>query len=640
MRPVRAFLSRLPRWLLPAVLCSSQLVPGVVAAQANAARSATDVTYVLVINGADAYLPAFVSIDSAMRAVVTRHSARPVVFLYETLDALRFGAEAAGPLLAELIAKKYGNARVDGIVLVAEPAVELYLGHLRRIWPQVPAVFHSVSSELVRQQYADAGISGVPFVSDYAQTLRIALALQPEARRLVVVGGTAPFDERELAQAREALQAYVGRLQVEYLIGLPPASTADRLAREGPATIVLYTSTFRDEEGNVYTPADVLGELSAASAAPVYGVFDSMLGRGLAAGALQAFRRRGEKAGELLLRALNAATSSAPLVLPPPGSECAADGRQLERFGLRAAALPEGCEVRYLEAGFFERYWWQSLLVLVALLAQSALIASLLLQRRQRRAAELDLQSQRVQLLHASRLAVAGELTASIAHEINQPLGAILSNADAAELLVESGRMQRDELLQILADIKRDDLRASEVIRRLRALLARHDPERHRFSLNRTVEDTAAVLRAEARRRAVTIDYALGAGRDIVLGDTVQIQQVIINLILNALDASAELPEQERRVRVETSDTAKGVQVSVRDFGAGIAMADLPRVFDPFFSTKRSGMGLGLSIARSIVEAHGGTIVAASCDPGAEFRIILALAAEGERPVQPAKKTP
>jgi len=397
---------------------------------------------------------------------------------------------------------------------------------------------------------------------------------------------------------------------------------------------------FRDADGNVHTPRSVLETISAASAAPVYGAFDSYVGGGIVAGAIEPFRLRGEKTGELVVQALRSTARPSPLVLASPASECVADGRQLERFGLPAATLPEGCDVRYVEASFFERFWWQTLLVLLALVAQSVLIAALLLQSRRRRAAELSLQSQRVQLLHASRLAVAGELTASIAHEINQPLGAILSNADAAEMLVESGQMQRAELLQILADIRRDDLRASEVIKRLRALLLRHETERRRFSVNQAVEDTAAVLRAEARRRAVALDFILGARRADVIGDVVQIQQVIINLILNAFDASAELAEDARRVCVETSDTPSGVQISVRDFGAGIAPSDLPRVFDSFFSTKRSGMGLGLSIARSIVEAHGGTIAAARREVGAEFRIVLPRASQDDRPEQPSTQTP
>jgi signal transduction histidine kinase len=364
------------------------------------------------------------------------------------------------------------------------------------------------------------------------------------------------------------------------------------------------------------------------------------MGHGLAAGAVESLALRGERLAGLVVRAIDGELAGKPVVEPPPPSRCAADGRQLKRFGLSARLLPDECEVRYVEPGFFERYWWQSLLVALALVAQTLLIAALLLQRRRRRAAELSLQAQRVQLLHASRLAVAGELTASIAHEINQPLGAILSNADAAEMLIQSDQLRRDELLQILADIKRDDLRASEVIKRLRALLARHDTERRRFNLNEAVHTTAGILRAEARRREVDVEYDLRAERADVLGDVVQIQQVIINLMLNAFDASAGVPKDACRVVVETRDTANGVQVSVRDFGVGIAAADLPRVFDSFFSTKRNGMGLGLAIARSIVEAHGGTISASGCDVGVEFRIILPLAAVGESPERPVPSKP
>ena len=325
---------------------------------------------------------------------------------------------------------------------------------------------------------------------------------------------------------------------------------------------------------------------------------------------------------------------------PAPPSKCLADDRQLQRFGLDAQALPAGCEVRFVEASFLQRYWWQSVGVALALVAQSALIAALLWQRRRRRAAELSLQAQRAQLLHASRLAVAGELTASIAHEINQPLAAILSNAEAAETMLEAGQLPRDELVQILGDIRRDDLRASEVIKRLRTLLAGHDVERRRFSLNDAVGDSAALLRAEARRRAVAMEQALLAQRTEVLGDPVQIQQVIINLCLNALDASEKVPQDRRRVRIETSDTPRGVQLCVRDFGTGITEADLPRVFDSFFSTKRGGMGLGLAIARTIVEAHGGTIEAAPCDVGTEFRILLPTAPASDTPEPPETNAP
>ncbi len=237
---------------------------------------------------------------------------------------------------------------------------------------------------------------------------------------------------------------------------------------------------------------------------------------------------------------------------------------------------------------------------------------------------EQAVHQQRCELAHASRLAVAGELTGAIAHEINQPLGAILSNADAADLLLASGADRRDELRAILADIRHDNLRASEVIRRLRALLAKQPVDWHPFALNDAVRELEPVLRAEARRRGVALDLRLAATATTLCGDRVQIQQVLINLVLNAIDAANGLPEARRTVAVSVERDADQLALVVRDQGQGIASEHLPRLFDSFFSTKPQGMGLGLSITRTLVEAHGGRIrveSGAGSESGAVFRV-------------------
>jgi C4-dicarboxylate-specific signal transduction histidine kinase len=252
------------------------------------------------------------------------------------------------------------------------------------------------------------------------------------------------------------------------------------------------------------------------------------------------------------------------------------------------------------------------------------LIAKLLIERRGRRAAELALQKQRTELAHASRLAVAGELTASIAHEINQPLGAVQTSADAADMILQSGGDRRDDLLRIVTRIRRDSMRASDVIRKLRAMLARHEPERRHFDLGAAMSDVAIFLRAEARRRQVALDFGAAPAAATVLGDQTQIQQVLINLVLNAMDAVADLPADRRTIVVTVAKSADGICLTVRDRGHGIASEHLPRLFDSFFSTKQRGMGLGLSIARTIVEAHGGRIRAENgSDGGALFRVDL-----------------
>lgn len=630
------------RWLL-AALGAFQLSPGVRAAPgASAASPATtgpgETAQVLVITGSDPYLPAFVAIDAAMRSAIAQRHSRPMVWLYESVDSVRLGG-TTGPEFAALLARKYEGVRIDAVVLYTEPTVDFYLRHRSSLWPEASTVYGYVAPAYASQLPPGARLSGVPTEADIAGTLRIAFALQPQARRVLVVGGVSQFDERQLQMARAALQPYRERLDIEFLVGPSPQAAAERLARENLETIVLYMTLFRDAAGQLYVPREVAATLSAASGAPIYGIFEPHLGHGLVAGAMESFTDLGHRVGDLVASALANPSAVAPVAQPPPPSKCLADNRQLKRFGLNPKALPAGCELRFVEVPLLQRYWWQATALALALVAQSALIAALLLQRRRRRAAEQGLQAQRTQLLHASRLAVAGELTASIAHEINQPLTAILSNAEAAEMMIEAGQAPGKDLLQILGDIRRDDLRASEVIQRLRTLLAGHEFERRRFSLNDTVRDTAALLRAEARRRGLDLETALLAQRADVLGDPVQVQQVIINLCLNAFDASEALPADRRRVRLETADTPAGVQLGVRDLGAGIGQADLPRLFDSFFTTKRGGMGLGLAIARTIVQAHGGTIHAVRHDPGAEFRIVLP-PAPATRPAPPAETKP
>lgn len=231
----------------------------------------------------------------------------------------------------------------------------------------------------------------------------------------------------------------------------------------------------------------------------------------------------------------------------------------------------------------------------------------------------------RQNIFHASRLALVGELTASVAHEINQPLGAILSNAEAAEILMENDLPPLDEIKQILADIRKDDLRASEVIRRIRALLRKREMQMSAVAVNRIIEDVFRFVSIDARRRAIRLENALTPGLRPVLADPVHLQQVLINLIINGMDAMQATPVALRNLTVcSGSDASGNVHVSVRDAGHGIPADKLSRLFESFFTTKPHGTGLGLSIARSIIEAHRGSISGRNNpDHGATFSFTL-----------------
>jgi C4-dicarboxylate-specific signal transduction histidine kinase len=291
-----------------------------------------------------------------------------------------------------------------------------------------------------------------------------------------------------------------------------------------------------------------------------------------------------------------------------------ANATELERFGLSASRLPDGCQVINFPQSIFREYrgTMLTLLTLLAvLLAQSVTIVALLTQRRQRRRAEAEAAARGSELARAARFAAAGELSASIAHEVGQPLGAILSNADAAELLVTSPHVDFDELQEILADVKRDALRANDVVQRLRALLEKQSVVFSPLLLDATLADTLPLVAPEARRRGMVIDAQFGAGDLEVTGDHVQLQQVLLNLAVNAMDAMQESAPESRILSLATKRVGEGVEIVVADRGSGFHAATPQQLFEPFYTTKPHGMGLGLSIVRSIVEAHRGRVTAA-----------------------------
>jgi len=241
----------------------------------------------------------------------------------------------------------------------------------------------------------------------------------------------------------------------------------------------------------------------------------------------------------------------------------------------------------------------------------AALLALLLLQRRALRTARADARNCRHELAQAMRLAGAGRISASIAHEIKQPLSAILSNVGAAELLLARDEVPLDELRRILADIRADDLRAHAVIRSVRTLLERHESERREVDLHAMLADLLIVLTGECRRRGIELVLQPRAANAVVLGDKVQLQQVLLNVVLNAMDAMRTTPAAQRTVVIGTCNHDTWLEVQVSDRGHGFGTRDGESLFESLFTTKKDGMGLGLAIGRSIIEAHGGTIRAA-----------------------------
>ena len=242
-----------------------------------------------------------------------------------------------------------------------------------------------------------------------------------------------------------------------------------------------------------------------------------------------------------------------------------------------------------------------------------------------RKHAELDVQRQRNELAHLSRVTMLGELSGSLAHELNQPLAAILSNAQAAQRFLAREDSDLAEVRDILKDIVAEDQRASEVIQRFRLLLRKDEVQHQPLDLNEVVREVLKLVRCDLANRNMVVKTGLASQLPAVIGDRVLLQQVLLNLILNGCDAAAHADcAEDRQLHIHTLWSGDAVQVSVGDQGQGIALDDMERIFEPFFTTKPQGMGLGLAICRTIITAHNGQLWAKNnADCGASFYFTL-----------------
>jgi two-component system sensor kinase FixL len=244
--------------------------------------------------------------------------------------------------------------------------------------------------------------------------------------------------------------------------------------------------------------------------------------------------------------------------------------------------------------------------------------------------AEQEMLRLRQDIAHVGRVSVMGQLASALAHEINQPLGAILRNAEAAALFMKDPSPDLVEVSAILDDIRKDDQRASEVIDRMRALLRRQPVQMIALDLEQVLVDVTTLLRSDAAARHVKVDVQIDERLPRVLGDRVQLQQVLLNLIINGMDAVEAVHADKRSIRVTARRReSPDAEICISDTGPGIPLGEIERIFDPFFSTKPQGIGMGLSISRSIVEAHSGRLWAENNagGVGSSFRFTLPIAA-------------
>jgi signal transduction histidine kinase len=532
----------------------------------------------------------------------------PVLF-FEPVDSIRFQDPQYLQSVREWLRQKYRDRRIDLIVPIGQQMLAFLADGQGEPWPAAQVLFlesGSVTPEIF-DRMPDAG--GVLLEDHFAAAMAVIRTILPETKRVALVYGASAVERDRFGGFAGKVRAV--NLEPVEIVGASVEEMRAAVRRLPQQTVVLLLSPNVDAEGRVVPRARDCEVVSTERPTFMLGMQD--FGCGIVGGLLRDWAIIGRLVGEEALARLKHASSGVVTVPAARFTTLAFDDRQLQRWGIPERRLPANAEVRFREPGLWRDHRALVLATIAVTALQSLLIAGLVLEHRRRRRAEVESRRNLAAMAHLDRRAAMGELATSLAHELNQPLNAILQNAGVAQMLVKAHGLPPAlaEMGEIISDIRKDDIRASEVIRRMRGLLQKQELEAHPVDLNDVAQETVAIVWPDARSRDVQLEVELQQGISSIQGDRVHLQQVLLNLLINAMDAVSTLPPEQRRVRVWTKQEDGEVRLAVADSGSGIPGDSISEIFEPFYTTKsKGGMGMGLAIARSIVEAHSGRMAA------------------------------
>jgi signal transduction histidine kinase len=567
-------------------------------------------------------------LSNALRSVLSAAPGPPILVYADNLDLARFSGTQYEDAQRNLFREKYRGVPIGVIVVNGTRALDFALSLRPELWPKVPIVFAAVNDETAERMKSVPDVTGHIMRLTLKDMIAAARLFVPNLKRLAIVGDR--FERNTFFRGfLQEFPTFAAELEFIDLTGLPMSDIKTRVAALPDDAAIGYTTLTVDGAGVDYLPREAVAQVAEVANRPIVTNTENFINYGAAGGFVVSAGPIGERAGRYALRLLSGEPASSIPVVVGDFNRPIFDWRALKRWGVAEASMPAGSEVRHRSLNIWEEYRLQLTGGMVALLLQSALITWLLIERYRRSLAEVEASSRRRQAIHLNRVATATVLSSSIAHELSQPLGSILINAETVREMLKDAPPDAGQIDEILSDIVRDDQRASEIVRRHGNLL-RNEPESSSqvVDLNESVQEVVVIAAHEARKRGVVLSAGLATEALPVRADRIQMQQVILNLVMNGMDALESCDQAVRSMSIHTSRSAKSpaAQLTVSDSGKGIPEGELASIFDPFFTTKPRGTGLGLPIARTIVETYGGAIwVENRLGGGAAFHFTLPL---------------
>ena len=560
---------------------------------------------VLVLDQSAPLRPWSSAIIEAVQRNKNDKSGRPVSYYVEHLDLFGFGTRPYDDNLRHHLTDKYRDKPIDVILSIGPGALEFALKLRASTWPAVPVVFTAVSEKSAPQPFPQK-TTGIYVQKTFANMVRTAQAIQPETKRLVLVGN--PFEGAVYyPQFATEIREISAEFEIIDFMGLSVTEIRQRVATLPPDSAVFYFGINADPERTYVSAVEALPLIAGATNRPIIGDAETEIGAGAIGGFVLKPDQIGRDAGRLVMRILDGEDASDIPITADNTLKPMFDWRQLQRWNIRESMLPAGSEIRFRPPGMWDQYRAQILAACATVILQTLLISWLIYEHRRRYRAEVLARNSIAELTHMNRLATAGELAASIAHEVNQPLTGIVMRASAARRWLTAEKPNIDKARVMLDQIETAGHRASDIVANIKSMFKKDSNGKAEVDINALISTVLRLAYIDLRKHQIELQTELDDRLPPVLGNRVQLQQVILNLVMNAIDSMHSVQPRVLSLRSKLSETDR-VHVSIEDTGIGIDSSNVGQIFKPLFTTKEHGMGMGLSICKSIIESHDGRI--------------------------------
>jgi signal transduction histidine kinase len=578
---------------------------------------------ILIIDESDSNSPFGHRFREQVHSTLDAKSTKDYVIYSESLDFGHFNGTDYDAKIRALFKSKYNDKAISVIVALGSAALKFVSSLRPELSPSTPIVFIIFDDAMAN---VPSNSTGAFALQRFQNLVTSAQYLIPDLARIALVGGA--LDRQPLRRHyQNEIQQLPKGLSVVDLTGLPLEEVKKRIAVLPSDAAIAYTPIYSDETGSTHNPGEVMEALAEVANRPIVVDRESYIGRGVTGGIVLSAEELAREAGWRIARILNGEAAASIPIVSESFTRPVFDARQLKRWGISEIALPSGSDLRFRELNVWDQYRWQIVAVAILVLAQTLGIILLYFEHHRRQLAEREAHQHLLEVTKMDRAMTASAMSASIAHELNQPLSAILNNAETAEILLASKSPDWDLLKEILADIRRDDHRAIDIIKHLRTMLKQGELVVQDVDLNELVSDTIRLFKPRAAEQDVTIEIAPIPPNLWVRADSVHIQQVLLNLAMNAIDAMQNVPVGGRTLKLQVTQRNGEAMIAIEDTGTGIPEDKLKSIFEPFVTTKEQGTGIGLSIARTIIHTYGGMIWAENrAGKGAMFCFTLSLA--------------